>query len=118
MKKLLALLLALCACSGERTAPTDADSSESTGATETLQADGLFVSIGLLPQNAPFAALAALDDAGYFASDERCLTHTPGVFVAGDCRAKSVRQLTTAVADGASAALAALRYLRLAESHA
>ncbi|HIT68631.1 MAG TPA: FAD-dependent oxidoreductase [Candidatus Aphodomonas merdavium] len=91
---------------------------ESTGATETLQADGLFVSIGLLPQNAPFAALAALDDAGYFASDERCLTHTPGVFVAGDCRAKSVRQLTTAVADGASAALAALRYLRLAESHA
>lgn len=55
--------------------------------------------------------LAALNAYGYFDSDERCLTQTPGIFVAGDCRSKGVRQLTTAVADGATAALAACRYL-------
>ena len=94
---------ALCGCEVRRTA---------TGETETLAADGLFVSIGLEPQNGAFASLAALDEAGYFAADETCLTKTPGVFVAGDCRRKGVRQVTTAVADGATAALAALKYLR------
>ena len=52
-----------------------------------------------------------LDGAGYADSDESCLTRTEGVFVAGDCRKKSVRQLTTAVADGSVAALAACSYL-------
>ena len=85
------------------------------GRTETLAADGLFVSIGLEPQNGAFANLCALDEAGYFAADETCLTKTPGVFVAGDCRRKGVRQVTTAVADGATAALAALKYLRARE---
>ena len=94
---------ALCGCEVRRTA---------TGESETLAADGLFVSIGLEPQNGAFASLAALDEAGYFAADETCLTKTPGVFVAGDCRRKGVRQVTTAVADGATAALAALKYLR------
>ncbi len=78
---------------------------------EAVPCDGLFVAIGLIPENGAFASLAALDKAGYFDADERCLTGTPGVFVAGDCRAKGVRQLTTAVADGATAALAACRYL-------
>ncbi len=86
-----------------------------SGETESLPADGLFVSIGLEPNNGAFAALADLTDAGYFAADETCLTKTPGVFVAGDCRQKSVRQATTAVSDGAAAALAALRYLRTKE---
>ena len=76
-----------------------------------IACDGLFVAIGLIPENGPFAALADLNDWGYFDSDERCLTKTPGLFVAGDCRSKGVRQLTTAVADGATAALAACRYL-------
>ena len=86
-------------------------SSRTTGETQTVACDGLFVAIGLIPENGAFASLAALDKAGYFDADERCLTGTPGVFVAGDCRAKGVRQLTTAVADGATAALAACRYL-------
>ena len=86
-------------------------SRRTTGEKQEVACDGLFVAIGLIPENEPFKALAALNDWGYFDSDERCLTKTPGVFVAGDCRSKGVRQLTTAVADGATAALAACRYL-------
>ena len=82
-----------------------------TGARQVVPCDGLFVAIGLIPENGPFEALAALNDWGYFAAGEDCLTRTPGVYVAGDCRAKGVRQLTTAVADGATAALAACRYI-------
>lgn len=81
------------------------------GATLDLHADGIFVAIGLQPENEPFAEFAELDERGYFSSDENCLTKTPGLFVAGDCRAKRVRQIATAVADGAVAALAACRYL-------
>ena len=82
-----------------------------TGATQAVDCDGLFVAIGLIPENEPFAPLAELNDWGYFDSDERCLTKTPGVYVAGDCRSKAVRQLATAIADGATAALAACRYI-------
>lgn len=81
------------------------------GQTQELACDGVFVAIGLVPANAPFADVAALNDWGYFDSDERCTTTTPGVFVAGDCRSKQIRQITTATADGAIAALAACRYL-------
>ena len=82
-----------------------------TGEEEIVPCDGLFVAIGLIPENEPFEALADLNQFGYFDTDEQCLTRTPGIFVAGDCRAKNVRQLTTAVADGATAALAACRYI-------
>ena len=79
---------------------------------ETLYpCDGVFEAVGLTPENDAFKGLADLNDWGYFDSDERCLTKTPGIFVAGDCRSKTIRQLTTAVADGACAALAACRYL-------
>ena len=81
------------------------------GTSETNPCDGLFVAIGLIPENEPFAEFADLNNYGYFDTDERCLTKTPGIFVAGDCRSKEVRQLTTAVADGATAALAACRYM-------
>ena len=81
------------------------------GQQETVPCDGLFVAIGLIPENEAFAPLTDLDQYGYFASDENCGTKTPGVFVAGDCRRKNVRQLTTAVADGATAALAACRFI-------
>lgn len=76
-----------------------------------LEVDGLFVAIGHQPQNEAFAELLALDAQGYAAAGEDTLTPAPGVFVAGDCRNKKVRQLTTAVADGAAAALAACSYL-------
>lgn len=78
---------------------------------EELSLDGLFVAIGLEPENTPFADVAALCDGGYFDSDETCLTKTEGIYVAGDCRKKGVRQITTATADGASASLAACRYI-------
>ena len=81
------------------------------GAGETVDCDGLFVAIGLIPENGAFEELAQLNSYGYFDSDEQCTTKTPGVFVAGDCRSKSVRQLTTAAGDGATAALAACRYI-------
>ncbi len=78
---------------------------------EELAIDGLFVAIGLVPENGAFTAVAALDEWGYVDAGEDCLTRTPGVFVAGDCRRKTVRQVTTATADGAVAALAACRYM-------
>ena len=84
----------------------DADGSESE-----LKVDGLFVAIGLIPNNSAFADIAGLDDWGYIDSDESCLTKTAGVFVAGDCRKKQIRQITTAAADGSVAALAACRYI-------
>lgn len=76
-----------------------------------LTIDGLFVAIGLVPQNEPFAEYLALDKYGYADSDESCTTKTAGIFVAGDCRKKAIRQVATAAADGAIAALAACKYL-------
>ena len=76
-----------------------------------IRVDGLFVAIGHQPQNEAFRQFLELNRAGYADSAEDCLTKTPGVFVAGDCRRKTVRQLTTAVADGAVSALAACTYL-------
>ena len=81
------------------------------GPAETVACDGLFVAIGLIPENEAFRDLAALNSYGYFDSGEQCTTKTPGIYVAGDCRIKSVRQLTTAAGDGAAAALAACRYI-------
>ena len=69
------------------------------------------MAVGQMPDNQKFAELAALDEQGYIYAGEDCKTDTEGVFVAGDCRTKTVRQLTTAAADGAVAALAACEYL-------
>jgi len=82
-----------------------------TGASEDLAVSGLFISVGQAPENAAFAHLADLDGSGYFAAGEDCAAKTPGVFVAGDCRAKALRQLTTAAADGSVAATAACQWL-------
>ncbi len=71
----------------------------------------VFVAIGQVPDNAAFANIADLDDAGYIAADESCRTKTEGLFVAGDCRTKAVRQVSTAVSDGAIAATNASLYL-------
>jgi len=77
----------------------------------TLRVQGVFVAVGQVPDNKDFENVAELDRAGYVSAVEDCLTHTPGVFTAGDCRTKKVRQLTTAAADGAIAALAASEYI-------
>ena len=84
---------------------------DGVGTEEEIFCDGLFVAIGLIPENDAFRDLADLNAYGYFDSDEQCRTKTPGIYVAGDCRSKYVRQLTTASADGAVAALAACRYI-------
>ncbi len=76
-----------------------------------LAVDGLFVAIGLVPQNDPFAELIDLNSYGYADANETCRTKTDGIFVAGDCRQKRTRQVATAVADGAVAALVACDYL-------
>ena len=81
------------------------------GQEDELKVDGMFVAIGLIPCNTPFAEVAKLNEYGYFDSDETCRTVSEGMYVAGDCRSKTIRQVTTATADGASAALAACRYL-------
>ena len=81
------------------------------GTEKELTLDGLFIAIGHEPENGFASQLIRLDQAGYADSGEDCKTIHPGIFVAGDCRKKEVRQLTTAVADGAVAALAACRYL-------
>lgn len=75
-----------------------------TGETAALAVDNLFVAVGQQPQNERFADLVKLDKAGYIRSSD-CRTSRPGVYAAGDCRTKSVRQLTTAVSDGTVAAL-------------
>ncbi len=86
----------------------DADGNEST-----LELDGVFVAIGQIPENEPFADVVALSERGYIVAGEDCIPDTDceGIFVAGDCRTKSIRQVTTATADGAVAALAACHYV-------
>ena len=81
-----------------------------TGQTERLNVDGLFIAVGQAPQSAPFQEAVAVEN-GYYLAGEDTKTSLPGVFAAGDGRKKQVRQLTTAVSDGAAAALAACRYL-------
>ncbi|MBR2975146.1 MAG: FAD-dependent oxidoreductase [Clostridia bacterium] len=81
------------------------------GSEERLPVDALFVAIGQVPDNGKFAHLVDLDRQGYVVADESCTTKTAGLFVAGDCRTKAVRQLTTAVGDGATAATQAVNYI-------
>lgn len=82
-----------------------------TGEDEVLPCDGLFVSIGRVPATDLVAGQVALDEHGYVAADESCDTDIPGVYAVGDVRAKTVRQIVTAVADGAVAAHHAEAYL-------
>ena len=84
---------------------------EQEGQRRVLDVAGLFVAVGHAPDNDIFSELIELDKGGYAASAEDCLTRSAGIFVAGDCRAKSVHQLTTAVGDGSVAALAACSWL-------
>lgn len=82
-----------------------------SGESRTLSVDGLFVAIGLIPQNDIFANVLKLNAYGYADVDESCKCDTKGIFVAGDCRSKRIRQVATACADGAIAALAACDYV-------
>jgi thioredoxin reductase (NADPH) len=78
----------------------------------TLEVSGLFVAIGRVPQSQLLAPLLELDAAGYVPADETGITDRKGLFVAGDVRTKALRQVVTAVSDGANAATSAAAYLR------
>lgn len=84
---------------------------DSAGESRELSIDGLFIAIGLIPQNDTFKNVVNLDERGYAVIGESCESETRGIFVAGDCRTKKIRQVTTAAADGAIAALAACDYI-------
>ncbi len=81
----------------------------------THEITGVFVAIGQVPDNKVFENLVDLDNMGYIIADETCKTKTEGLFVAGDCRTKAVRQVSTAIADGAIAATNASIYLESME---
>lgn len=89
------------------TVKNDVDSSETE-----INLDAVFVAIGQVPENEAFKDLCDIDKFGYIISDEACNTKTSGLFVAGDCRTKSIRQVVTASSDGATAAISACNYLR------
>lgn len=86
-----------------------------TGENVTLSVSGIFIAVGQIPKNEVFADTVRLDGAGFVLASEDCMTSKPGIFAAGDCRTKEVRQLTTAAADGAVAALAAVKYISASE---
>ena len=86
-----------------------------TGETERIYVEGLFIAVGQTPQSAPFEDAVATEN-GYYLAGEDTKTSLPGIFAAGDGRKKQVRQLTTAVSDGAAAALAACRWLDARQS--
>ena len=81
------------------------------GSVRTVELNGLFVAVGRIPENRNFANLVKLDDAGYVEAGEDCHTSCAGIFVAGDNRTKTLRQLVTAAADGAMAATEAVKYI-------
>ena len=81
-----------------------------SGAESELAIDGLFIAVGIVPESKNFPFLAT-DERGYVLGDESCETNVPGVYAAGDVRKKQLRQVITAVADGANAVESAVRYL-------
>ena len=96
---------------GDKALESIAVKNNETGETRDIAVSALFVAIGKIPNGKPFANLVATDEAGYFEIGESCEAGTPGVFVAGDGRAKELKQLTTAVSDGSIAATKACNYV-------
>lgn len=103
------------AINGERFIQGIEVENKKTGEKRELKIDGLFVAIGQMPENEIFRDIVTLNKAGYVEASEDCLTGADGIFAAGDCRTKKVRQITTAVSDGAIAALAAIEHINKTE---
>lgn len=85
--------------------------SKKDGGFKELPVQGVFVAVGILPDTERFRKLARVDEKGYFVAGEDCVTSTPGIFAAGDARRKPLRQIVTAVADGANAVTSVQAYL-------
>ena len=109
--QLLTPYVAHCIQGGERVQGLELVDPQDATNTLRLSVDGIFVTIGQIPQNEFVQHLVRLDEQGYIAAGENCVTSHPGIYVAGDCRSKQLRQLTTAAADGAVAAMALCDYL-------
>ena len=97
---------------GERHLESVVVRNDRTGKERELSVAALFIAIGQVPDNRAFADLVSLDAYGYIEAGEDCRTSSEGIFAAGDCRTKTVRQLATAAADGAAAAVAACSYIQ------
>ena len=97
---------------GERHLESVVVRNDRTGKERELSVTALFIAIGQVPDNRAFADLVSLDAYGYIEAGEDCRTSSEGIFAAGDCRTKTVRQLATAAADGAAAAVAACSYIQ------
>lgn len=82
-----------------------------TDETAVLDVDGIFIAIGQEPENKSFEDIINIDNSGYIIANENCKTNYKGIFTAGDCRTKNIRQLTTATSDGTIAALSACEYI-------
>jgi len=83
-----------------------------TGQSSDLEVDGIFVAVGIEPNNQVFSQLVTLDEMGFIITDELMRTSAPGIFAAGDIRHNSFRQVITAAGDGAAAAMSAFKYVQ------
>lgn len=101
----------VCGYRSENGALTGLQLRREDGSEFAIDVDGAFLAVGLMPENEAFAEHAELNQWGYFDSAEDCRTRTEGIYVAGDCRSKRIRQVVTAASDGAVAAMAACMYL-------
>lgn len=86
-----------------------------TGEKKEIPVSGVFIAVGITPQSSLLEGLVKRDERGYVVAGEDCVTSAEGIFVAGDCRSKNLRQIITAVADGANAATSAWSYLNRTE---
>ena len=87
------------------------DITDNDGNIQNIEVSGLFVAIGRIPENANFSRIVNVNSSGYVEASENCHTNKEGIFVAGDCRVKTLRQLVTATSDGAVAATEAIKFL-------
>ena len=97
---------------GENAVSSAVIKNRANGSEVTLPLSAVFVAVGNVPDNGIFGSVLKLDESGYIDAGEDCTTNIEGVFVAGDTRKKTLRQLVTAASDGAAAATAAANYIR------
>ena len=84
---------------------------QNTQQIETFETESVFVAIGQQADNQAFTNVCNLDEQGFIISDDSCNSNVEGIYVAGDCRVKKIRQIVTATSDGSIAALQAIKYL-------
>jgi thioredoxin reductase (NADPH) len=99
------------ALNGENTLESIVIKDSLTDKIEVFETESVFVAIGQEANNEPFKNVCNLDNAGFIISNDSCTSEVEGIFVAGDCRQKRIRQISTAISDGTIAAVEAIKYL-------